>query len=276
MAVIFPLSLAAPAKINLCLLILRRRADGYHDLQTAFQLLDLADELRFEPAEEFTVAELPGVPGTKNLVYKAGMLLAEHCAITPVGKITVTKRIPMGAGLGGGSSDAATALVGLNALWQCGLAKDDLAALGVQLGADVPVFVHGHSAWGEGVGETLTPMELPAATYLLVYPNCHVSTQEVFSHPDLTRDSSAITIARFLSLGARNDCENIVCQIYPEVARVLGWLNQWGPAKMTGTGSCVYLRCESLSDASAIQKEVPSEWQSFIAEGVNRSPLLVL
>tara|TARA_R110002072_G_C7949797_1_gene533069 strand:+ start:1848 stop:2699 length:852 start_codon:yes stop_codon:yes gene_type:complete len=271
-----PFSLPAPAKINLCLLILGRRANGYHDLQTAFQILDLEDQLLFEESEVFTVSGLEGVAETENLVYRAGMLLANQGGVKPTGKISIIKRIPMGAGLGGGSSNAASALVGLNLLWNCGLSLAELAVLGAQLGADVPVFVHGCSAWGEGLGEALTPLELPDATYLLVYPNCHVSTAEVFSHPDLTRDSSAITIARFLSLGAGNDCENIVCRIYPEVGKVRNWLNQWGPAKMTGTGSCVFLRCESPEQAKAIQEEVPSEWQSFVTKGVNRSPLLAL
>jgi len=276
-----PITLPAPAKLNLCLLIVGRRSDGYHNLQTAFQLLDLHDELRFEllgqkAADELIVAGMPQVAAKDNLVYQAAMLLSDHCGVLPRVKITVKKRIPMGAGLGGGSSDAATTLVALNALLGCELPISDLAALGSKLGADVPVFVQGTSAWGEGIGEALTPLEMPEATYLLVYPNCHVSTQAVFANPDLTRDSSAITIARFLSLGAGNDCERIVCQLYPEVSTALDWLKQWGPAKMTGTGSCVFLRCESPGDAIAIQKEVPSKWQSFIAKGVYQSPLSAL
>jgi len=283
-----PFTLPAPAKLNLCLLIVGRRADGYHNLQTAFQLLDLHDELLFEPlgsesmadeaeeTDQVIVAGMPQVSSADNLVYRAAMLLRDKCGVLPRVKITVKKRIPMGAGLGGGSSDAATTLVGLNALLGCKLSVSELAALGAKLGADVPVFVHGTSAWGEGVGEALTPLKMPEATYLLIYPNCHVATQAVFNHPDLTRDSSAITIARFLSLGAGNDCERIVCQLYPEVSTALGWLNQWGPAKMTGTGSCVFLRCGSLDEAIAVQKEVPSKWQSFIVQGVDRSPLSAL
>lgn len=293
MAIKLPITLPAPAKLNLCLLIVGRRADGYHNLQTAFQLLDLHDELGFESlgfqspgfqspvkeslgADEFVVAGMPQVSAKDNLVYRAAKLLRDHCGELPRVKITVKKRIPIGAGLGGGSSDAATALVGLNALLGDKLPVSELAALGAKLGADVPVFVHGCSAWGEGVGEVLTPLKIPEATYLLIYPNCHVATQAVFGHSDLTRDSSAITIARFLSLGAGNDCERIVCQLYPEVSAALDWLNQWGPAKMTGTGSCVFLRCESPGDANAIQKEVPSKWQSFVTQGVDRSPLSAL
>lgn len=271
--VTYPVTLPAPAKINLCLLILGRRADGYHNLQTAFQLLSLQDELHFEADSELSVVGMDDVAESDNLVYRAAGLLKDKASMPPTGKITITKRIPMGAGLGGGSSNAATALVGLNLLWQCGLRIDELAALGASLGADVPLFVRGFSAWGEGVGEHLTPLELPAASYVLIYPNCHVSTAEVFGHPDLTRDSQAITIARFLSLGAGNDCEKIVCQLQPEVAAALQWLNQKGPAKMTGTGSCVFLSCATSAEAFAIQKEIPSKWQSFVAEGVNRSPL---
>jgi 4-diphosphocytidyl-2-C-methyl-D-erythritol kinase len=273
MALDFPVTVPAPAKINLCLLILGRRTDGYHNLQTAFQLLNLQDDLLFEADAEFSISGMADTPLSDNLIYRAAALLMDKATVPATGKITVSKRIPMGAGLGGGSSNAATALVALNQLWRCGLTCDELANLGARLGADVPVFVRGYSAWGEGVGESLTPLELPSASYLLIYPNCHVATSEVFAHPDLTRDSQAITIARFLSLGAGNDCENIVCRIYPEVARALDWLKQKGPAKMTGTGSCVFLRCRSSAEAIAIQREVPSEWQSFVAEGVNRSPL---
>lgn len=272
----FPVTLPAPAKINLCLRILGRRPDGYHELQTAFQLLSLQDELCFEADSGFSVAGMEDIAESDNLIYRAARLLMDKASIQPTGRITVTKRIPMGAGLGGGSSNAATALVGLNHLWQCGLTTDELAALGAGLGADVPVFVKGYSAWGEGVGERLTPIELPAASYVLIYPNCHVSTVEVFSHPDLTRDSQAITIARFLSLGAGNDCENIVCRLQPEVAAALRWLKQKGPAKMTGTGSCVFLSCATSAEAFAIKKEIPSKWQSFVADGVNRSPLSFL
>ena len=278
MAVEFPVTLPAPAKLNLCLLILGQRADGYHDLQTAFQLLSLQDEILFEASNTLSVTGMADVSEADNLVYRAAMLLADRATKPATGNITVNKQIPMGAGLGGGSSDAATTLVGLNSLWGCGLGVDELAELGAQLGADVPVFIRGYSAWGEGVGETLTPIDLPAASYLLIYPNCHVATGAVFGHPDLTRDSPAITIARFLRLGAGNDCEKIVCRLYPEVAEALDWLDNCcldkrGTAKMTGTGSCVFLRCESSAEAAAIQKEVPSKWQSFVAEGINRSPL---
>ncbi len=273
MGVNLPLRLSAPAKINLCLLILGRRDDGYHNLQTAFQLLDLSDTLIFSESDRFTVDGVPDVATDDNLIVRAARLLMPHAKKPATGRIQVEKRIPMGAGLGGGSSNAATALVGLNMLWQCDLSESDLCDLGRSLGADVPVFIRGGSAWGEGVGERLTPLELPECAYLLVYPNCHVATKEIFTHPDLTRDSSAITIARFLSLGAGNDCESVVCQMYPEVGKALNWLRNFGPAKMTGTGSCVFLPMDSVADALRLQESVPSTWQSFVTSGVNQSKM---
>lgn len=274
MALEFPITLPAPAKINLCLNIVGRRPDGYHELQTAFQLLDFADQLTFSASEKLEVSGFDAIEVEQNLVYRAAKLLSPRAKRVPTVKIEVEKVIPMGAGLGGGSSDAATTLVALNELWQCGLSEQELCRLGRSLGADVPVFVQGNSAWGEGIGESLTPLNLPYQAYLLVYPNCHVGTKEIFTHPDLTRDSSAITIARFLSLGAGNDCENVVCQMYPEVGRALGWIANFGPAKMTGTGSCVFLACESLDRAKAVQSKVPEEWRSFVTSGVNQSKLI--
>ena len=284
MALEFPVTLPAPAKINLCLKILGRRADGYHDLQTVFQLLDFGDQMTFRASEKLNVSFTEGlagsVPQEENLVFRAAKLLKPYAKSAPNADITIDKTIPMGAGLGGGSSNAATALVGLNLLWNCGLEESALCELGRSLGADVPVFIQGFSAWGEGVGEVLDPIELPEQAYLLVYPNCHVSTAEIFSHPDLTRDSSAITIARFLSPGVRddcagNDCEKVVCQLYPEVSRALDWLSQFGPAKMTGTGSTVFLPCDSLEIALSVKSKVPAEWQPFATSGVNQSKLKV-
>jgi 4-diphosphocytidyl-2-C-methyl-D-erythritol kinase len=274
MALDFPITLAAPAKINLCLRILGRRKDGYHNLQTAFQLLDVADTLTFVAAEHLSVAGVPDVAASDNLIMRAARLLEPHAKRPAGAEITVNKVIPMGAGLGGGSSNAATTLVALNELWQCGLTVAELSELGRQLGADVPVFVQGQSAWGEGVGEALMPLKLPEQAYLLIYPNCHVPTAEIFTHPDLTRDSTAITIARFLSLGAGNDCESIVCRLYPEVGKALNWLRNFGPAKMTGTGSTVFIPCESVTDAEQIKAKVPASWQAIVASGVNQSKLI--
>ncbi len=273
MAIELPITLSAPAKINLCLKIIGRRPDGYHNLQTAFQILELADQMTFSESAELVIAGMNNVDSADNLIFKAAKLL-EPFANSAIGvKIEVNKVIPMGAGLGGGSSNAATTLVALNKLWKCGLSMRKLMDLGQSLGADVPVFVAGQSAWGEGVGEALTPLELPDQVYLLLYPGCHVATAEIFAHPQLTRDSSAITIARFLSLGAGNDCESVVCQMYPEVGKALNWLRNFGPAKMTGTGSCVFLPMDSVADALRLQESVPSTWQSFVTSGVNQSKM---
>ena len=265
--------LPAPAKLNLCLKILGRQPNGYHQLQTAFQLLDLVDELQFESAADIEVLAPGNIPMDENLVTRAARLLAASAGKSAGAKITLTKRIPMGAGLGGGSSDAATTLLGLNHLWQLGRTTAELAVLGRELGADVPVFIHGHSAWGEGIGEDLTPIELPQKTFLVIRPNCHISTAEIFAHSDLTRDSSAITIARFLSQGAGNDCEPVVRKLYPEVDEALLWLNKWGAARMTGTGSCVFLDLEQRANAEEIQSQLPDHWQAFIADGINESPV---
>ncbi|MFB0969499.1 MAG: 4-(cytidine 5'-diphospho)-2-C-methyl-D-erythritol kinase, partial [Pseudomonadales bacterium] len=184
------------------------------------------------------------------------------------------KFLPLGACLGGGRSDAATSLLGLNRLWNLNISAEELMRLGRQLGADVPVFVFAQSAWGEGIGEVLTPLVLKSSFYLIVSPNCHVDTARIFSHPELTRDSSTITIARFLEHGARNDCEIVVRELYPEVDEVLLWLNKWGPAKMTGTGSCVFLQFDSRLEARSVAKQVPEQWTTFVAQGLDKSPVV--
>ncbi|MFT6516705.1 MAG: 4-diphosphocytidyl-2-C-methyl-D-erythritol kinase [Candidatus Azotimanducaceae bacterium] len=267
------LQLPAPCKLNLCLNITGQRADGYHVLQTAFQLLDFCDVLTFSPAPRLQVSALAGVKPSDNLVYQAAQLLAEHTGCDQGVDIQLHKQVPSGAGLGGGSSDAATTLVGLNYFWQAGLSFDELATLGLALGADVPVFVHGQSAWAEGVGEQLQPLSLPPRTYVVIQPNCQISTREIFSHPGLTRDSSPITIARFLEVGENNDCEAVVRVLYPEVDTALRWLSRWGLARMTGTGSCVYIEAVDEHEAQAVLAEKPAEWFGFSAQGVNTSAL---
>jgi 4-diphosphocytidyl-2-C-methyl-D-erythritol kinase len=267
------LQLPAPCKLNLCLNITGQRADGYHVLQTAFQLLDFCDLLTFSPAPRLQVSALAGVRPNDNLVYQAAQLLAEHTGCDKGVDIQLHKQVPSGAGLGGGSSDAATTLVGLNDFWQTGLSLDELAILGLALGADVPVFVHGQSAWAEGVGEQLEPLSLPPRTYVVIQPNCQISTREIFSHPGLTRDSSPITIARFLEVGESNDCEAVVRVLYPEVDTALRWLSRWGLARMTGTGSCVYIEVVDEHEAQAVLAEKPAEWFGFSAQGVNTSAL---
>ncbi|MEZ8005780.1 MAG: 4-(cytidine 5'-diphospho)-2-C-methyl-D-erythritol kinase [Pseudomonadales bacterium] len=269
-----PFTLSAPAKINLCLLITGRRPDGYHDLQTAFQMLDICDTLSFELSDQLSVESNIDLPVQTNLVYLAAKLLQEFSATKQGATIHLDKFLPMGAGLGGGSSDAATTLLGLNRLWNLNISAKELMRLGRQLGADVPVFVFAQSAWGEGIGEVLTPLVLKSSFYLIVSPNCHVDTARIFSHPELTRDSSTITIARFLEHGARNDCEIVVRELYPEVDEVLLWLNKWGPAKMTGTGSCVFLQFDSRLEAQSVAKQVPEQWTTFVAQGLDKSPVV--
>jgi len=280
------LVLSSPCKINLFLHVTGRRPDGYHDLQTAFQLLDYCDRVTIEPGDKLEVEDMPGVKGEDNLVYRAASLLRDQVSgkqsgpkrpgngSAPGARIKIEKQIPMGAGLGGGSSNAATVLHGLNLLWDLGLSTAELCKTGLSLGADVPVFITGFSAWGEGVGEKLEVLELPAKWFLVVKPNCEISTAEIFSNPELTRNTSPITIARFLEGGSRNDCEVIVRKQYPEVDDALTWLCRWGLARMTGTGSCVFIELDSKEKAQDIQLQVPGNWRSFVAEGINRSPLL--
>jgi 4-diphosphocytidyl-2-C-methyl-D-erythritol kinase len=267
----------APAKLNLFLHVIGRRADGYHDLQTVFQLIDLADDVHIHVRED-GVIERPvgpeGVPAEADLVVRAARALQTAAQSRLGASLSVTKRIPLGAGLGGGSSDAATVLVALNQIWKCGLSHQELAAIGVKLGADVPVFVWGRSAWAEGRGERLTPLELPETWFVLVHPRVHIQTAEVFQASELTRNSPPITITGFLQSGGRNDFEPVVRGRYPEVARALDWLGHFAPARLTGTGSCVFAPCASLIEAQAIVTRVPAHWRAMVARGMNVSPLL--
>lgn len=269
------LRLPAPAKINLFLNILDRRSDGYHNLQTVFQLLDYCDWLQFSPLprEIEVTSDVPLENPDDNLVMRAARLLREATGCPLGAKITLDKHIPMGGGLGGGSTDAATVLIGLNQLWGLQLSVPELAAIGLRLGADVPVFVHGNSAWAEGIGERLQAIDLPAKWFIVVQPGCTVSTAEVFSHPDLTRNGTPITIAAFLGQGAFNACEPVVRKLYPKVDAACRFLGQWGPAGMTGTGSCVFLGLDSEGSAREVLAAVPSDWRAFVAEGLRRSPL---
>ncbi|MBC79334.1 MAG: 4-(cytidine 5'-diphospho)-2-C-methyl-D-erythritol kinase [Gammaproteobacteria bacterium] len=266
------LELPAPAKINLFLHILGRRPDGYHELQSLFRFLELADTVSFELATEGISVDMDRVSQENNLVYKAAHILSEGRDVPGV-NVVVTKRIPLGTGLGGGSSDAATTLHGLNMLWELGLSDDELAGLGLQIGADVPVFVHGFTAFAEGIGERLAQVELPEAWYVVLVPESRISTAEIFAHPDLTRDTSPITIARFLQGEAlRNDCEPIVQRLYPEVGDALDWLSQQGTARMTGTGACVFLEAGDEAVARDILSQ--SNWQGFVSKGTKQSVLL--
>ena len=267
----------APAKLNLFLHVTGRRADGYHDLQTIFQLIDLSDDIHIEVRSDGKIERLAGpeeVPPEADLVVRAARALQAATGSRRGAGLRVTKRIPLGGGLGGGSSDAATVLVALNRLWECGLAEDDLAAIGVKLGADVPVFVRGRSAWAEGRGERLTPVELPERCFVVVHPRVHVPTAAVFQAPELTRNSPPITMSGFLQSGGRNDFEPVVRVRYPEVARALDWLGQFAPARLTGTGSCIFAPCASRNEAQDIVARVPAQWRGLVARGLNVSPLL--
>ena len=271
----------APAKLNLFLHILGRRADGYHELQTCFQFVDLADELTIDVRPDGRVRRLGGlaeVPEELDLCVRAARAL-QAAANCPLGAdVRVLKRIPAGAGLGGGSSDAATTLVALNRLWNLSWPMERLAALGLGLGADVPVFVHGRAAFAEGVGERLTPLYGPLApvegNYLILKPKVSVSTADVFRDPELTRNSPAITIHGFLATGGRNDCAPVVRRRYAEVAFALDWLSRFGDARLTGTGACVFLACETMERGREIARQAPPVFDVFLARGLNDSPLL--
>lgn len=270
----------APAKLNLFLHITGRRADGYHQLQTVFQFLDYGDQLTFTlraDGEVRRVSELPGVPAQQDLVVRAAQLLLQQSGSSLGVDIVVEKHLPMGGGLGGGSSNAATTLVALNALCDIGCSIDELAELGLQLGADVPVFVRGTAAWAEGVGEDLTPLhgELAPAEpwYLVIEPACQVSTAEVFNAPDLTRDCHPITISHFLAGQGGNVCEAVVRKRFPLVAKALDFLVKYAPARMSGTGACVFAPFEERQAAQRVLKVLPQGWRGVVAKGMNRSPL---
>lgn len=267
----------APAKLNLLLRVVGRRPDGYHRLQTVFQFIDRCDRLRFEVRADGRVRRTggpDGVPEDEDLTVRAARLLQAAGGTRRGADIHLEKRLPAGGGLGGGSSDAATTLVALNRLWGLALPVERLAQLGLRLGADVPVFVRGRAAWAEGVGEELTPLELPCPWYLVVVPRVHVSTREVFAAPELTRNSPPITITDFLSGVRTNDCEPVVRARYPAVAQALDWLGGHGEARLTGTGGCVFAAYADRPQAEAVHAALPEGWDGFVARGRNRSPLL--
>ena len=269
------LRLTAPAKLNLFLHINGQRADGYHLLQTVFQLLDYGDSMEFSVRQDDRIilhTNIQQLALEDNLVYRAARLLQQQCSEATGATIRLEKILPMGGGIGGGSSNAASTLLALNQLWNCHLDMDELARIGLQLGADVPVFIRGHSAFAEGVGELLQAIDIPETYYLVIKPGCEVSTRQIFSRKELTRDTPAITIAAFFEQGGRNDCEAVVRQLYPEVDSALNWLNQYGQARLTGTGACVFSAFESASEAQRILQLLPEKFQGFVARGVNVSP----
>ena len=270
------LTLPAPAKLNLMLHITGRRADGYHELQTLFQFLDYGDELVLRPREDGQIrllTELPGVDHDSNLIVRAARLLQRESGCALGADIQLTKRLPMGGGIGGGSSDAATTLVGLDHLWNTRLGEDRLAELGLNLGADVPVFVRGRAAFAEGVGERLQPVELSEPWYLVIAPQVSVSTAEIFSDPELTRNTPAITVRSLLAGGGHNDCQPVVEKRYPEVRNALSLLNKFVQARMTGTGACVFGSFPNEGEADKVRRQLPATLPSFVARGRNVSML---
>lgn len=268
----------APAKLNLMLNIVGRRDDGYHLLQTVFQFVELSDWLTFSPRADGSVGlvrPIPGVPEQDDLTVRAARLLQQHAGVDRGVSIDIEKHLPMGGGLGGGSSDAATTLVVLNYLWQLGLSVDELMRLGLSLGADVPIFVFGSGAWAEGVGEKIQAVELPETWFVVVKPDCHVETKQIFCAKDLTRDSKAITIRDFLSGRQHNDCLNVVKTQYQPVADALDELAEFGESRLTGTGACVFGQYNSEDEARQVAQAMQKgrNRQVYVTAGVNRSPL---
>ena len=275
----------APAKLNLFLHVTGRRADGYHELETLFQLIDLCDEIEIIVDENGLIVREKGpvgVPPEVDLVMRAAHLLKDAVGIPQLGaRLRVHKRIPMGAGLGGGSSDAATTLVALNALWALGLSEGQLAELGARLGADVPIFVLGMNALARGIGDQLMPVMLPERWFSVIYPGVSVPTGAVFQAPELTRNSQSLTMPGFplpgfsgATLPGHNDLEPVVVARYPAVREALSWLGCRGNARMTGSGACVFAVFDDRESASAALIDLPSGWQGFVVRGLSRSPLL--
>ena len=271
-----PLTLPSPAKLNLMLHILGRREDGYHELQTLFQFLDYGDEMTFSVRDDAKIClhtEFPGVPHDQNLIVRAAKLLQQHAAC-PLGiDIQIKKVLPMGGGIGGGSSNAATTLLALNHLWQLDWDEDRLAALGLSLGADVPVFVRGHAAFAEGVGEILSPEYPEEPWYVVLVPQVSVSTAEIFSHPLLTRNSLPIKVRPVPKGNSRNDCEAVVTELYPDVRKALNLLGKYTEAKLTGTGSCIFGAFPNEADADKVLHLLADTLTGFVAKGSNVSML---
>jgi len=273
------LTCPAPAKLNLFLHVVGRRPDGYHLLQTLFRFIDLHDTLHFTLREDSAVRRTNAVEGVaeeQDLCVRAAQLLQSETGCALGVDIEVEKRIPMGGGLGGGSSDAATTLIALNRLWSLGLSRSRLMQLGLRLGADVPVFIFGENAFAEGVGEELQAYPLADAWYVVLFPPVHVPTAEIFAHPELTRDTVSITMRALLSeqkQQLRNDLQPVACDLYPEVARQIAWLGNFGKAMMTGSGACVFAEFASRSQAEAVLQQMPHGMCGVVAQGLARHPL---
>lgn len=266
----------APAKLNLFLHITGQRADGYHLLQSVFQFLDYSDTLYFENNNTGLIRILPNVEGVNledNIIYKAAMALKDRFHINHGVEIKLKKILPMGGGLGGGSSDAATTLLALNKIWDINASKEELMEIGLNLGADVPVFIFGQSAWAEGVGEHLTGIDLPEQWFLTIFPNIHINTGTIFSSTELTRDKDPIKIRDFLQGSTENVCQPVVEKLYPEVKEALNWLDKYADARLTGTGACLFAKFDNELEAREVAKKVPVKWQHFVAQGLNKTQI---
>ncbi len=271
------IEVTAPAKLNLYLRVLSRREDGYHNLQTLFQLIDLQDSLIFEPniSGDITLdAPQCEFPNEENLIIKAAKYCQSLTHNKPGCHIKLKKNIPIGGGLGGGSSNAASTLLTLNRLWNIGLDTDELTLIGTRLGADVPVFIKGQSAWAQGIGDQLKPTTLAHRWFLIIHPGCHVSTAKLFKHPQLKPQAPQLDTALFDMRNTVNDFEPLVLQDYPEIRNAHHWLSQFAPAHLTGTGACVFSVFDDQQAAEKVAKKTPSSWQSFCARGINDSPSL--
>jgi len=269
----------APAKLNLFLHVVGRRPDGYHLLQTAFRLIDLCDWLRFTPRENGEVRlarAIPGVAEDENLVVRAARLLQADGQARAGVEIDLEKNIPIGGGLGGGSSDCATTLAVLNRLWGLKLPAERLAEMALALGADVPFFLFGRNAFGEGIGERLARLDLPQAWYVVLVPPVSVPTRVIFAAPELTRNSKTIKISGFSAGFGRNDLEPVVCRRHAEVAAHLEWLRQFGDARMSGSGACVFAEFAAEREARSVHSRMPAEMRGFVVRGLDRQPLTVL
>lgn len=271
------LTLKSPAKLNLMLHITGRRDDGYHLLQTVFQFIDLYDILTFDITVNSAIIRSSSktpVDEASDIILLAAKLLQSRYQVTQGMRYNIDKHIPIGGGLGGGSSNAATTLIALNKLWKLGLKTPELAALGLELGADVPVFIEGKSAWATGVGEVLTPIELPEPWYVVIYPQIFVSTGEIFASEQLTGLCDPITIRAFLAGAGRNVCEPIACQLYPGIQKAIDWLGQYSKASMTGTGACIFASFDSLEQAESVKSLAPEYWDTFVVKAMNQNPVI--
>jgi 4-diphosphocytidyl-2-C-methyl-D-erythritol kinase len=267
----------APAKLNLFLHITGQRQDGYHLLQTVFQFIQLIDVIDFTILESGLVRRSSislKIDEHDDLVIKAAQKIKKRSGSKLGVDISVKKNIPIGGGLGGGSSDAATTLVALNELWQTGLSIDELSEIGLSLGADIPFFINGNAAWAEGVGDKLTPINLDECFYLVIYPNCSISTKAVFEASDLTRNTPRITIRDFRDGNGKNDCESYVRNHYHDVTEALDWLGEYASSKLTGTGACLFAQFSDENEANEVKYKLPTKWQGYVVKGINKSPLL--